>query len=118
MSDTNVLNYQSPSLQKPASPARIGAALGIASASIATLIFAIGCFGFEAVFKGLPIIPLILSVPGMILTVVGATVRKGGEEDTQIFLGMFVNLIGLVGALLEMALWLNWNLFYTAQTGA
>ena len=117
MSETNALNYQSP-LHKPTSLARIGASMGIAAASIAILIFALGCFGLQAVFKGLPVVPLILATAGMILTLVGATIKKSGDDDTHLFLGMFVNLIGLIGAMLEIAVWMNWNLFYIAPTGS
>jgi hypothetical protein len=115
MSESTAPHF-SPSLGQK-SPARIGGALGIAAASISLLIFTVGCFGLDAVFKGPPIIPLLLSIPGMILTIVGGTVKKSGEEDTQIFMGLFVNLLGLVGAILEIAIWQNWNIFYTAPVG-
>ena len=114
----STLSYSSPLTGKPQSLVRIGAALGIAATSLSTLIFTIACFGLSAVFKGPPIIALLLAGGGMVVTIIGATFKKAGEEDTEVFLGMFVNLVGLVGALLEMAVWLNWNVFYAAPTGA
>jgi hypothetical protein len=92
---------------------RLGGSLGIAATSISLAIFTLGCFGFTAAFKVLPIIPMVLSVPGMVLTIIGATIKKSaGDEDTQTLAAMFVNLVGFVGALLELAIWLNWNVFY------
>ena len=118
MSESPALNYQSPSMGQPASLVRVGGALGIAASSICMLIFIVACFGFDAAFKGLPIVPLCLSVPGMILTIIGATLRKSrADEDTQILAAMFVNLIGFAAALIELSLWLNWNLFYQQQGG-
>ena len=98
---------------------RVGGALGIAAASISLGIFTIGCFGFHAVFRGLPLVPLLLSIPGIVLVVIGATVKKApGIEDTQVLAAMFVNVVGLLAALLEISLWFNWNLFYqAAQSG-
>jgi hypothetical protein len=102
-----------PSFGPQKSLVKIGGALGIAAASIALLIFTVGCFGFHAVFTGLPVIPLILSAPGLVLVIVGATVKKSpGDEDTQVLAALFVNAIGLFAALLEMALWFNWSLFF------
>ena len=96
---------------------RMGGALGIAAACISTLIFMLGCFGFDAAFKVLPLIPLVMSVPGMVLVIIGATIKKTpGDEDTQVMAAMFVNLIGFVGALLEVAIWLNWNVLYQQPT--
>ena len=88
--------------------------MGIAATSISLAIFTLGCFGFRAAFNVLPIIPLVLSVPGMVLTLIGATLKKTpGDEDTQTMAAMFVNLVGFVGALLELSIWLGWNVFYT-----
>ena len=108
-------SYPSPKLGET-SLVRLGGALGIAATSISLLIFTIGCFGFTAVFTALPLIPLVLSAVGMGSTLIGATIKKSASiEDTQTFAAMFVNLLGLIGALLEMAVWLNWNLFFTAS---
>jgi hypothetical protein len=91
---------------------RIGGALGIAAASISLLIFAVGCFGFNKVFAGLPLVPLIMSIPGMILSIIGGIWKSPSDEDPQVMAALFVNLIGFVGALLEMSIWLNWTVFY------
>lgn len=116
MSESSPLNYVSPQTSnfgQPLSLVRLGGSLGIAATSISLAIFTLGCFGFTAAFKVLPIIPIVLSAPGMVLTIIGATIKKSaGDEDTQTMAAMFVNLVGFVGALLELAIWLNWNVFY------
>jgi hypothetical protein len=109
-------SYPSPKLGEK-SLVRLGGALGIAATSICLLIFTVGCFGFSAAFTALPLIPLALAVVGMGSTLIGATIKKSASvEDTQTFAAMFVNLLGLAGALLEIAVWLNWNLFFSTAT--
>ena len=115
MSESSPLNYSSPSYNvgQPLSLVRIGGSLGIAATSISLAIFTLGCFGFRAAFNVLPIIPMVLSIPGMILTIIGATLKKTpGDEDTQTMAAMYVNLLGFVGALLELSIWLGWDVFF------
>ena len=117
MSEHSPLNHAAPNtynINQPLSLVRLGGSLGIAATSISVAIFTLGCFGFTAAFKVLPIIPMILSIPGMALTIIGVTIRKTpGDEDTQSMAAMFVNLLGFVGALLELSIWLGWNVFYS-----
>jgi hypothetical protein len=96
---------------------RLGGSLGIAATCISTAIFTIGCFGFSAVFIALPLIPLLLSIGGLVLTVVGATLRRSPiDEDTQVLASIFVNTLGLLGAILELAMWQNWPIFFQQGT--
>jgi len=91
---------------------RIGGALGIAAASISLLIFAVGCFGFNKVFTGLPLVPLCMAVPGIVLSIIGGIRKSPIDEDPHVMAALFCNLIGFVGALLEISIWLNWAVFY------
>lgn len=114
---------QSPALNSPStlgqkSLVQVGGGLGIAATSISTAIFVLGCFGFSAAFTALPLIPFLLAAIGLILTIVGAIWKKSAtDEDTQIFLSMFCNFLGLVGAFVEIGVWLNWGFVYQSATG-
>ena len=60
---------------------RVGGALGIAGSSIAVLIFVVGCFGYQAVFTGLPLVPLVMALPGLVLSLFGGFVAGRGKAD-------------------------------------
>ena len=90
--------------------ARIGAALGVAGTIIGMAIFVVGCFGFSAVFA-LSLIPLVLGIPGLILTIVGGFRKDHGLDDPQIVASYLINIAVIAGALLEMAIWMNWTFF-------
>jgi len=85
----------------------VGAVLGISASLVGLSIFIAGCFGLAS-FMFSPL-PLLLGLVGLILTIVGATTRKGRIEDAQILASMFVNFIAIVGALLELAAWNGWT---------
>src|SRR5437588_4353079 len=107
MSESSAGSVPAASFGQPKSLVRVGGALGIAAASICLAIFTLGCFGFHAAFVGLPLIPLALSLPGIVLVILGATVKKSAADaDTQVLAAIFVNVIGFVAALLELSLWL------------
>lgn len=92
-----------------------GGMLGIAGCAIGIAIFLAGCSGFNAAFS-FALIPLLMSGTGMLFTVVGGIIRRGGVEHTGILAGVFVNLFGLVGGLLELAVAQNWAIFpHSAQ---
>ena len=90
---------------------RLGGLLGVAASVIGLLIFFVACAGInQAVI--LSIIPLLLAVPGLVITLVGAVTQKHLiSEDTHVLLALFTNACGIVGGLLEMAVWQNWPLF-------
>jgi len=90
---------------------RLGGSLGIAAASVGLLVFIAACFGFRMALV-LSIIPVGLSLPGLISTLIGAvTQRSQISEDTHVLHALFGNIIGLLGGLLEMAAWLHWPIF-------
>src|SRR2546423_11247291 len=90
--------------------AQVGGALGIAACFIGLAIFLVACAGFGAVFM-LSIIPLILGAVGFVLSIVGPNVQKGAHiEDTAVFAAIFLNLLGIVGALMLMSVWLGWKI--------
>jgi hypothetical protein len=90
--------------------AKIGGALGIAGACIGIGIFIVACAGFGAAFY-LSLIPLILGIPGLILSIIGGFQKPTGVEDTHVVAALILNMAVIFGALLEMAVWLRWPLF-------
>jgi|SRR5260370_41437267 hypothetical protein len=119
MSESTGLNYASPGFGQDRSLLRVGGSLGISSVVICLIIFTVGCFGFRAVFNWLPLIPLLMSLGGTVLSIAGATIFKSRvDEDTHVLAALFVNVLAIAGSLLELSIWLNWGLFYQgAQTG-
>ncbi|MGH7177781.1 MAG: hypothetical protein ACREJC_10400, partial [Tepidisphaeraceae bacterium] len=73
-----------------------GGALGIAACFIGLAIFMAACFGFSAVFM-LSLLPFALGCIGIVLTVIGATIRKShADADTAPLSAIFVNIMGIV----------------------
>lgn len=91
----------------------LGGMLGIAACLIGMAIFMGGCLGFQAAFA-LALVPMAISAVGLTVTVVGGMLRRGGVEHTSIVMGIFLNVFGLIGGLLELALWKDWAIFYRA----
>ena len=90
--------------------AHLGGGLGIAACLIGLMIFFVACAGFSAVFM-LSFLPLILGAVGFVLSIVGPIAQKSAHvEDSAVFAAIFLNLIGVIGGLLLMAVWLNWQL--------
>jgi hypothetical protein len=88
----------------------LGGGLGIAACFIGLIIFFAGCAGFNAVFM-LSILPLLLGGVGLVLSVLGPIVQKHIHvEDSNVFAGIFVNVLGLVGGLLLMSVWMGWKI--------
>jgi hypothetical protein len=104
----NPMNYTAGAPGR-ASLVQIGAGLGIASNCIGWAIFLMMCFGFgKAVY--LSILPFGLACVGMVLTVVGGVYQKDPRDaDTHVLASLFVNLFGLVGGIMQIAVWLNWK---------
>src|SRR5690242_19507416 len=88
------------------SQVRLGGSLGIAAASVGLLVMIAACFGFRMALV-LSIIPVGLSLPGLVISILGAVTQKSQiSEDTHVLHALFGNIIGLIGGLLEMAAWL------------
>ncbi len=84
---------------------KFGGALGIAASFIGFAIFFAGCAGFEAAFK-FALIPMILAVPGLLLTIYGGTVqRTAGMEDSHVVASICLNLACIMGALILISVW-------------
>src|SRR6476659_4380777 len=63
---------------------RLGGSLGIAAASVGLLVFLTACFGFRMALV-LSIIPVGLSLPGLIVSILGAVTQKSQiSEDTHV----------------------------------
>ena len=90
---------------------RLGGALGIAACCVGLVVLLAACMGMGMVLA-LSIIPVALSVPGLVLSIWGAVFQKHQiSEDTHVLHALFVNGVGLIGGVLEMAAWRNWPLF-------
>jgi len=89
----------------------LGGGMGIAACCIGLLIFLVACAGFNAVFM-LSMLPFILGIVGFVLSIIGPIMQKHVHiEDSGVFAAIFLNVLGIVGGLLLMAVWLNWTLF-------
>lgn len=89
---------------------RAGGALGVAGVTVCILLFVLACFGMDAAFRAFPWVPLIASIAGILLTVVGGVWRAPRDEDPHLLFGLFTNGMALFGALLEMGVGNKWNL--------
>ena len=107
------IDYSSGAVLPPASSGllRLGGALGIAACSVGLLIFLAGCAGFGKAMV-LSIIPLALSIAGLILSLVGSWTQKHLiGEDTHVLQALFANAAGLIGGGLLLAVWRGWRIF-------
>src|SRR3954453_8156597 len=102
------LNYASGPTGRRTSLVRLGGALGTAACCIGIAIFLAGCAGFGAVFA-LSILPFLLGLAGFVISIVGGIMKDTQVEDPQVFAAIFIGVLGIVGGLLLMAVWLNWK---------
>lgn len=91
---------------------RVGGGLGIAACAIGLAVFLAACAGLNAALV-MSIVPLALSAPGLVLTIIGGVKqpRQPGVADTHLVASLFINLAGLFGALLLVAVWQGWSIF-------
>ena len=91
---------------------RLGGALGIAACAVGLAVMVAACAGLNKAVV-LSIIPLALSVPGLILCIAGGVLqRRLITQETHVLQALFVNCLGLIGGLLEMAAWQGWSLYH------
>jgi hypothetical protein len=90
---------------------RTGGALGIAGSLIGVAIFLTACGGFDAVFSFSPI-PFAMGIVGLLLLILGAVRRGVTIEDSHVLAALFINVMAIVGGLLEMAVWKRWPVFF------
>lgn len=76
------------------------------------LILVVGCFGFSTAFVGFPVVPLGLGIAGLLVSVVGSLRRSAEDADTHVLFGLFTNGLAIAGAVLEIGVWKNWNLWH------
>jgi hypothetical protein len=109
--DEAPIPFSASTLSGPAPIAKAGGALGIASMLIGLAIFLAGCAGFDAAFK-LALVPLLLSAVGLVVALYGAFFQKTRKiEDSQTLAALWVNLAGMVGSSLLIAVWQGWSFF-------
>ncbi len=90
---------------------QVGGGLGIAACVIGLLIFFAACMGFGAAFN-LSLVPFAFGAIGLVLSVLGPLVQKRiAIEDTHVLAAIFVSIFGLLGGLLEVAVWFGWRAF-------
>ena len=101
-----------PGLATSSSPlVRLGGAMGIAACAVGLLVLVAACMGLRMALV-LSLIPVALSLPGLIITVFGAVTQKDRiSEDTHVLHALFATIAGLLGGLVEMAAWLHWPIF-------
>ncbi len=107
------VNYTTGSALAPAgSPLlRLGGGLGIAASLIGIAIFLAACAGLNK-SVAFSLVPVILGSAGFVLTLVGAFVQKHLiTEDTHVLAAFFPCILGIVGGLLEMAVWCEWHIY-------
>jgi len=91
---------------------RLGGMLGFAAACIGLLLFLLGCAGVSGAFRGFSLVPVIFGGLGLFFSILGGVVEKDRiTESTHVLAAVFTGLIGLIGGLCEMAVWLNWQTF-------
>ena len=91
---------------------RLGGALGIAACMVGFAAFLAACAGVNKAMA-LSIIPVALAAPGLVIAMVGAVVQKRAiGEDTHVLHALFACACGLIGGLLEMAVWRGWPIFH------
>ncbi len=88
---------------------RVAGGLGLAAVIIGLAIFLASCAGIEAALQ-LSFLPIVLGVPGIILSILGA-VMQDNPEDTHVLGALFPCVLGLIGGLVMMAAWLHWTIF-------
>jgi hypothetical protein len=105
---------------------KLGGWLGVIASSVSLLIFLLGCFGLDHLFAklglssvfGLAVAPLLMAVPGLLLSIAGGARRNPSAIDPTVLAALFVNILGLSGALIEIVVWRQWGLFPIAGGGA
>jgi hypothetical protein len=105
------MSHPAPLQSDTRSLSTLGGTMGIAACGIGLAIFLLGCTGFNAAFA-LAFLPLGLSLLGMIATIIGGVREPGGPEHTPVLAGIFLNLFGIVGGVLELAVHNDWMIFY------
>src|SRR3954468_1435702 len=103
------LSYANPGIGGQPKLLRVGGMLGVASSCLGLLVFLTACAGFSAAFAFSWIVVLLGGI-GFVLSVVGGvTERKKLAEETAVMAALFACCMGLIGGLLEMAVWRGWT---------
>lgn len=89
---------------------RVAGGLGMSAVIIGLAIFLGSCAGYEGCLK-LSFLPVVLGVPGIVLSILGGAFQKN-PEDTHVLGALFPCVLGLIGGLVEMSAWLHWVVFY------
>lgn len=90
----------------------LGGVLGFIACSIGLALLLVGCAGFGRALS-FAVVPAALAGIGLLLSIGGALWQNQRiSQDTHVLQGIFVNLLGLIGAMFEMAVAFNWKIFY------
>jgi len=88
---------------------RVAGGLGVAACVIGLTIFLVSCGGYEGALS-FSALPLVLGLPGLVLTILGAVFQEN-PEDTHVMGALFPCLLGIIGGVVEMSAWLHWTVF-------
>jgi hypothetical protein len=111
LNDPTALDAAAPA--RPSPYIQAGGGLGIASCAVGLAVFLAACGGISAVMV-FSLLAGALGLVGLVLTVIGIVIHgPHGNEDTHVLAALFVTVLGVAGALLEIAFWQNWAVFTT-----
>jgi hypothetical protein len=89
---------------------RVSGSLGLAGVLLGLSLLVLACAGFDAALYFSPAV-ITLGITTGILTLISAR-RSPLSDDTSILAGLFLAAIGLLGGLLELAVWQQWPILF------
>jgi hypothetical protein len=89
---------------------RVSGGLGVASVLLGLSLLVLACAGFDAALYFSPAV-ITLGITTGVLTLISAR-RSPLIDDPSILTGLFLATLGLLGGLLELAVWQQWPILF------